>query len=450
MRTAFRAPLLLALAVLGHAHALNAQELHGALTFPAGARQRIVLWATLGSEHVRFDSTTTDANGRFAFAAKSFPLGFYQLSVNDSDRVDLILDPGEKEVHVEMMGTPLQNNLLVRHSEENKRLWAYKMISREAQAVQNAARQERMSLQPTEVMRMRALDSIQYTSQLRQQELLTQLLSGAPRSYFARTVGASRMLDVAMRDGSSTMAAGFPFGDPAMLRSSVYDKAVGIYLQAAPPHSEKEFYARVDSLVLLASGDPGCRMHVVALLVDMFATYGPDLALQHVVDTHIAGHDPAELPPGILARVKDLLATTTGAIAPDVALPRLEGDSVHVSDLVKGNRYTALFFYASGCDHCHQQMPVLLNTYANYRPKGFGVVGIALDTDTTEFLNTIKDQHLSWPCFSEFQAWGSPAAKAFHVSATPGFYLLDPQRRIVAKPVDAAELDALLPDLFRQ
>lgn len=441
--------LILPTALLLTIARLHAQELHGALTYPTGGNQRLVLWSTVGADHVRFDSTTTDANGRFTFPVKTFPTGFYQLSVNDSDRVDIILDPEDEEVLLEIDGTPLQYHLVVRRSEENKRLWAYKVISHEAQVVQHAAQQERMALQPTEVTRMRELDSIQYMSQLRQQDQLTRLVTGAPRSYFARTVGTSRMLDVAMRDGSSAMAATFPFSDPDMLRSSVFDKAVGIFLQASPPRTEKEFYARVDSLVLLASGDKECRTHVLAVLVDMFATYGPDLALQHVVDTHIAGRDPSDLPTGILARVKDLLATTTGAIAPDMALPRLEGDSVRISDLVKGNRYTVLFFYSSGCDHCHQQMPVLLNTYANYRPKGLGVVGIALDTDTTEFLRTIQDEHLSWPCYSEFQAWGSPAAKAFHVGATPGFFLLDPQRRIVAKPVDAADLDLLLAPLLR-
>ena len=443
--------LLMALLSTCLGASVQAQKFTGVLTYPGGADQRLVLWSTRGAEHLRYDSTTTDAQGRFAFAGKTFPVGFYQLSVHDSDRVDVILNPADKEVELEIDGTPLQYHVMVRHSEENKRLWAYKLISRQAQAVQAAARQERIALQPTEIDRMRQLDSIQYTSQRQQQAQLTELLAGAPKSYFARTVGASRMLDVATREESTAMAATFPFSDAAMLRSSVYDKAVSTYLQATPPRSEKTFYDRIDSLVLLASGDRECRAHVLGVLVDMFATYGPDLALQHLVDKHIAGKQgDAGLSPELTEKVKGLLTTTTGAIAPDVRLPELDGDSVRLSDLLVKNRYTAVFFYSSTCDHCHLQMPVLIDVHANYRPKGFGVVGIALDTDSAEFVNTLKDEHLSWPSFSELQAWGSPAAKAFHVSATPAFFLLDAERRIIGKPMDAEELRSMLAGLLGQ
>ena len=58
---------------------LHAQKFSGVLAYPGGAEQRLVLWSTRGTEHLRFDSNTAGAQGRFAFAAKRFPVGFYQL-----------------------------------------------------------------------------------------------------------------------------------------------------------------------------------------------------------------------------------------------------------------------------------------------------------------------------------------------------------------------------------
>ncbi|MFT3883920.1 MAG: hypothetical protein QM724_00360 [Flavobacteriales bacterium] len=72
-------------------------------------------------------------------------------------------------------------------------------------------------------------------------------------------------------------------------------------------------------------------------------------------------------------------------------------------------------------------------------------MGLALDADSAEFKERIKESAITWPSYSEFIGWGASSAKAYQVKATPSFYLLDPKLHIVAKPYDAAELGRLLP-----
>ncbi len=441
----FRCASLLLAVLAGGIHSFS-QDLTGRLDLPGGGRRKLVLWSTVGSEHVRHDSVVTDARGRFHFELNGSATGFYQLSLNDSDRVDIILSAREREVDLEIDGLPLQENIHVLKSRENQLLWEYKLASREAQAVNAAIRQERMALAPTEVDRMRALDSIGLVAAQRTREHLARLIEGDPDSYFAKVTGTNLRLERAMQNGRRSVVKGFDFSDPELLRSSVYDNGLAAFLQSDPPRSELDMYRGIDSLMLLSGRDAGCRAYTLGFLVDLFGTYGPDLALQYTVDRYVGSSD--QVPARLRARVEELLAVSVGRIGPDVGLSGLDGSMGMLSRLATSNRYVVLFFYSSTCDHCHAQMPVLRDLYERRHADGLEIAGIAIDDDTSAFRNTIEEERLPWPSFSSFDGWGSAVAKAWQVKATPFFYLIDADLRIIAKPFDAAELDRLLNDLM--
>lgn len=441
----FRCAFLLLASLAGGIRSCG-QDLTGRLDIPGGGRRKLVLWSTVGSEHVRHDSVVTDARGRFHFGLNGSPTGFYQLSLNDSDRVDIILCAREREVDLDLDGLPLQENIHVVKSRENQLLWEYKLASREAQAVNAAIRQERMALAPTEVDRMRALDSIGAVVAQRTREHLARLIAGDPDSYFAKVTGTNLRLERAMQNGRDSVVRAFDFGDPELLRSSVYANGLAAYLQSAPPRSELDMYRGIDSLLLLSGRDAACHAYSLGFLVDLFSTYGPELALQYTVDHHIGA--AAEVAPRLRAKVEELLRVSVGRTGPDVMLPRVDGDGILVSELAARARYTVLFFYSSTCDHCHAQMPVLRELYERRHASGLEIVGIAIDDDTAAFRNTIQEERITWPCSSSFDGWGSAAAKAWQVKATPFLFLIDADLKIIAKPFDAAALQRLLNELM--
>ena len=89
-----------------------------------------------------------------------------------------------------------------------------------------------------------------------------------------------------------------------------------------------------------------------------------------------------------------------------------------------------------------------LYRHTTYQKRGFDVIGIALDVDSTDFLRSIRENAIPWRCYSEFNGWGSKAAQAFQVKATPALFLLDRAMKIVAKPTDAEELRQILKELY--
>ncbi len=418
----------------------RAQRISGTVAPSATTDRTMRLLVSRGSGTRAIDSTHIDEAGRFEFSERRFPEGFYALALNDSDQVDLILNPTEKAVQLEFAGIPLQRNIRVVRSDENQRLWDYKLVSRQSQAIQASAMAEKQTLQVNDTRRMFQLDSLAGRAMALQQTHLQAILTEAPKSYFAKVVRADREVEAAKGANPMAVLNGFNFSDPGLMRSSVYDKAVITFLKNIHAASEEQFLSASDSLIAYASRDPECKAYMLDHLIDLYSTYGPDLALQHLIDRYVVTADGMErIDPALHERVRELLKVSVGAIGPDVELSTPQGP-VLLSSIAQRSRYTALFFYSSNCDHCHQEMPILKEAYQVFHAKGFEVVGIALDADSSEFANCIAEEGLPWPCYSEFNGWGARSVKAYQVKATPWFYLLDDHLRIVAKPTNATIL----------
>lgn len=392
-----------------------------------------------GSGMTLIDSARVKTNGGFDLGDPSKGAGFYHLAVNDSDAVDLILEPSESMVEVRFDGVPLQQHITVSRSEENKRLWQYKYVSRETQAVIASLMAEKSRLAADDVRRITELDSIGERALRVQRSKLEQVLRSAPQSYFAKVIRTDDALDELAAKSPMDVARIFDFSDASLMRSTIYDKAVMTFLRNVNALTEEQFIGASDTLIALASRDPSCRSYMIDHLIDLYSTYGPDMPLQHIIDTYVVKAGLESVAPELRQKVSELLKVAVGAVGPDPVVPTPKGE-LPLSTLVAGNKVTVLFFYSSTCDHCHKQMQPLKEIHEAERGKGLGVLGIALDTDSADFKRNISERGLPWPSYSEFNAWGGKAVKAYQVKATPSLIVIDRQRRILAKPVDAADL----------
>lgn len=423
----------------------TAQQIRGEIQ-NADAKQ-ISLLSTIGHTYNLIDSASIGKNGKFTFNTKGFVTGFYQLAVNDSDVVDIIINRSEPLVELSFSGTPLQENILIEKSDENRLLWEYKLTSREAQAKEAALRHQKFTLSNSDsIGRKQIEDKIEANREWKRSRL-SELAATLPNSYFTRVTGLSRDLETAERIGPQAVLQIMDFSDPELLRSSIYAKALLSYLRSLPLDSEESFLDGLDNLIEATETDSSCREYSVNYFVDLFGQYGPDLAFQHIASKHARDKDLIGLDTELQTRILKIQKLGLGAQAPDPMLPVFYSDSVSVSSYASKNKATLLFFYSSTCDHCHDQMPGLKVLYEGLKDHGFEILGIALDTDTVEFNYGIKKFGLPWPSFTELKGWGSPAAKAFEVSAAPTMILLDNEMRIMAKPLSARSLKDMLKSL---
>lgn len=448
----YRSALQAALAIIGFCAMLpaNAQRISGTLIPHKELPGKVVLQEAWGGSHRSVDSTTVDRKGKFQFPAKQRGPGFYRLAFGPTETVDLIIDPRETEIVLQFADTPLQEHIMVQRSTGNQRLWEYKRASREGQIKLSSIQEERRGLSLNDREAQAQLDAREEAVHVWQKAVLDRLIAVDPSGSFERIILADRRLSDAAGKGPDAVKEAIDWTDQALVRSSVMPKALMGYLQELPEATTEDFSNSSDSLLIWSQPDTLCWAFARSFLVRLFSIYGPDVVAQHLVDRYVVGSGslvPADQE--LRGATEALLRVSIGATAPSVFLvDPVEQDTLELAVLLKDQAYTLLFFYSSTCDHCHQQMPGLIDLYREKREKGFEILGIALDIDLQEFQSTLKDRGLIWPSFSELNGWGSSPAKAFAVRSTPSLFLLDRNGVIVAKPYDHQELRTTLEGLF--
>lgn len=106
--------------------------------------------------------------------------------------------------------------------------------------------------------------------------------------------------------------------------------------------------------------------------------------------------------------------------APAFSLPTRDGGSISLADL-KG-QVVMINFWASWCGPCRQEFPVLDEMYRKYRPMGFALLGVNVESGTVDAERFLQKTPVSFPI-----AWDSAneVSAAYGVSAMPTTLIVD-------------------------
>ncbi len=91
-----------------------------------------------------------------------------------------------------------------------------------------------------------------------------------------------------------------------------------------------------------------------------------------------------------------------------------------------------IVFWSSTCSHCENELPKLLEKYNELKAKNIQVVGFSLDVDRDSYVNKIKA--FPWINDSELNGWNSSFADTYNIHATPTYFILDANNKIISKP----------------
>ena len=93
-------------------------------------------------------------------------------------------------------------------------------------------------------------------------------------------------------------------------------------------------------------------------------------------------------------------------------------------------------------------MPFMKELYAEYHPKGLGIIGISLDESAADWSRAINELKIEWPQISDLQGWDSSAAQTFQVNAIPFLVILDSEGKILQKGLRGEELKNFISELL--
>ena len=145
-------------------------------------------------------------------------------------------------------------------------------------------------------------------------------------------------------------------------------------------------------------------------------------------------------------KVDILYSVAIGKVAPDFTLNDTTGTPITMSSF-KG-KYLLVDFWAAWCGPCRRENPNNVSLYADYKDKGFEILGVSFDNKREDWVKAINDDGLTWPQVSDLKGWNSEAGKLYGVSSIPHTVLLDKEGVIVAKNLRAEELRTKVAELL--
>ena len=89
-------------------------------------------------------------------------------------------------------------------------------------------------------------------------------------------------------------------------------------------------------------------------------------------------------------------APTTARVAPPFALETLDGDSLSLDDLVD-RKVVLVNFWASWCEPCKEEIPILITLHEEYGERGFTVLGATVDDLPRDSRAFVEEMEIPYP-----------------------------------------------------
>lgn len=132
-----------------------------------------------------------------------------------------------------------------------------------------------------------------------------------------------------------------------------------------------------------------------------------------------------------------------GNQAPDIIMKNIDGQEENIYD--SQGKYTILVFYEYDCGHCKKDIPAMYdNVYMKYIDEGIEVYAICMNNDKEKWKTFVEEKELAgWHHLWDPENTSKYRYK-YYVKTTPIMYLLDKDKKIIAKRIDNESLSKLL------
>ncbi|MEG0789617.1 MAG: TlpA disulfide reductase family protein [Alistipes sp.] len=128
-----------------------------------------------------------------------------------------------------------------------------------------------------------------------------------------------------------------------------------------------------------------------------------------------------------------------------------DGKIITLASVVENsaNKYILIDFWASWCNPCMGEVPVLVKTYTEFHKKGFEIYGVSFDKDKAKWQAAVTDKAMNWIQVSDLNGFDNPAAKEYAVTGIPSNFLVDAQGKIIATDLRGEALYEKIAELLK-
>lgn len=240
----------------------------------------------------------------------------------------------------------------------------------------------------------------------------------------------------------------FDFSDARIINTPLLEPKLDRYIKNLVVQRSDSLIKDADMLVKKASANKDVKSNVVLYITNQYENpkiVGTEAVWVHMAQKYyLSGEmDTSEDVKKRIAEkvntLKDLLVDKT---FPALTLTDPAGKKISVQAL--DANYSVIFFYSPTCGHCKEAAPKLKGFYEKNKANGIKIMTVSTDHNMEEWKTFIKDQHLE-DVPNGFDALNQiDFLKKFDVVTTPTIYILDKNKKIIARKMPVEQLEGFL------
>lgn len=439
----------------------------------------------MGTQKYLRDTAVLDDKLTAIFSGKEkLPGGIYLIVLPKKTYFDILVN--EPKFYIENDTFNFAENFKSSGSEENKIFYDdLKFIS--VQAKKRGDLDAEKKLEVTSAARKKVIEEEMKTIDKEVKTYRENLVKTYPKSFYAKVLKMMEEIQIpdAPKDANGKITDStfqykyykqhyfdnIDFADDRLLRTPILHGKVMYYIEKMVAQTPDSINKAVDVVLEKAKANEEMFKYWVIELLNMYAKsniMGFDAVYVHIVENYYnSGQakwtDEADLF-RITDRAKKLKPTLMGEIAPRLVL--MDNNGTYKDLYAVKAKYTLLFIYDPDCGHCKKETPKILESYQKLIAKGVDLKVFAVSTEHLidgqdslgkPKIKTKPEEINKWPKFIEefkTQEWINVAdlylqnnfREVYDINSTPRAFLLDKDKKIIAKRFGADQFEQLVND----
>lgn len=239
--------------------------------------------------------------------------------------------------------------------------------------------------------------------------------------------------------------------DDRTIRTPIIHNKIEHYLQGMIVPVPDSINAAIDMLFEMSEGNKETFKYLMWYLTVKYESsdiMGHDAVFVQLVDKYydndkmMSWMNPT-VKENLIQRAKILKPILIGEIAPEMILLDTLKNPVSLHSIK--NRYTIIYFWDPECSHCKKETPQLVSFYNDFKDiYNLAVYAVCMDTSWTDMSEYIQKNHMQFINVNGFYSMTSDFRELYDVHSSPVMYLLDQNKKIVAKRVLTEQMKSII------
>ena len=410
------------------------------------------------------DTVENQGNGTFVFKGEEkLPQGIYLAARQDKQYIEFLVSDDQK-FQLKTTYDNMVKDMEVKGSKENKYFYDFLQYSNPKNQKISEIKKEIKTLLPEDSLKKQRLQQKRDSLHKLINDYKKNFIEEHPESFMAQIYNASRDPEVPDAPEGLTDKEkqrweynyytdhyfdNLDLSDERMLHTPVLHQRVSNFIDEVLIQNPDTIIKEADRLMEMANGNEKVKKYLtwyITYNAERSDIMGMDKVYVHMVDNYFGEEKTPwvsdEVMNNLNNRADILRNLLIGKKAPNMLLEDTAGNNIPLHSIEA--EYLAVYFWEPECGHCQRETPKLQQTYQSLKDEGLKVYSVNIKRKNPEkWKKYIRKNELGWINVYDGNKWTN-FQKLYDLRATPTIYLLDKNKKILAKGINSSQLKDII------